>query len=205
MRVELNCVSKSYKTKKIFDNFSAVIEPQKITCIYGASGTGKSTLLYIIGLLETYNGCIKYDGKIINSTKEKKSFLAKKIGFVFQNFGLVDNETVLDNFKLIKNYNSEKEWKFKLNSCLEKVDLHGMENKVVYELSGGEQQRVSIAKILFREPDLILADEPTASLDEENKEIVLKLFQKMSMEGKTIVIVTHDRDLMKIADQIINL
>lgn len=205
MKIEINNISKSYNSNEVFKNFSCVIESNKITGIYGPSGSGKSTLLYIIGLLETYNGNIKYDGEIINSTRIRNKYLSKKIGFVFQNFGLVDNETVLNNFKLIKNYNNEKEWKHKVNRCLDKVGLSGIENKVVYELSGGEQQRVSIAKILFRDIDLILADEPTASLDEVNKEIVLSLFQEMAKAGKTIVIVTHDREIMKIVDDTITL
>ena len=131
--------------------------------------------------------------------------LRDNIGFIFQDFGLIESETIINNLKIVKKIkkmsHKEKRIKEVLNSLQLDMDL----NRKVYELSGGEQQRLAIAKIILKNPDLILADEPTASLDLGNKEIILNLLKQFSTEGKTVIIVTHDKDTIEIADNKIDL
>jgi len=141
----------------------------------------------------------------MSSNKEIRDFLANKVSFIFQDFGLIDNEKVTDNILLVKNAKKRKGWKEDIASSLKEVGLAGFQDRVIYELSGGEQQRVAIAKVIFKNADLILADEPTASLDAENKNAVLELFSWLKKEGKTIIIVSHDQELKAFSDYNIEL
>ena len=131
--------------------------------------------------------------------------LREKIGFIFQDFGLIENETVAQNFNLVYKIKTMKNKDKRIKSTLKKLGLDNMFNREVYELSGGEQQRVAIAKVLLKNPDLVLADEPTASLDIENKHDVLKMLRKFSDSGKTVIIVSHDQEIIDFADVKYNL
>ena len=160
----------------------------------------------IIGLIEPYqSGNIYYDGRTIKNEKEKRKMLREKIGFVFQDFGLIENETVLNNLKIVKKIAKLKDNEKEINTVLESLQLPIDLDRKVYELSGGEQQRLAIAKIILKCPDLILADEPTASLDKNNKQIILDLLKNFSKEGKTVIIVTHDKETIDIADYKVDL
>ncbi|WP_353739353.1 ATP-binding cassette domain-containing protein [Thomasclavelia cocleata] len=173
----------------------------------GVSGSGKSTLLNIIGLLDKADSgdVILFGEKNIKPFSRKaEKMLREKIGYLFQNFALVENETVEYNLKLaLDNIKADK--KEKIKEVLKEVQLEGYENKKIYKCSGGEQQRVAIARLLLKQCDLILADEPTGSLDESNREIIIKLLKRMQDSGKTIVVVSHDPVFKDIADQIIYL
>lgn len=202
--IELKNIKKKFGKKILFDGLSLNIESKKLTYIYGASGCGKTTLLNIIGLIEEYDdGEILYDGKEIKKKSEIRKMLQSKIGFVFQDFGLIENETVKNNLMLM--YGIKKKDSHIINKALEKVGLEDFEDRMVYELSGGEQQRVAIAKLLIKNPEIILADEPTASLDDANKEIVLRYLKEFANNGKAVVIVSHDKDVLNYADCIIDL
>lgn len=187
------------------------IEEGKITAIVGRSGSGKSTMLNLIGTLDIpTSGDIYFDD--INVTKLKNDELLKfrneKIGYIFQQFYLETSLSVLTNVEIplmIRGINKEEREKqaFKI---LEKLDLKGKEKTICSKLSGGEQQRVSIARALIADPKLILADEPTGSLDSSNALTVLNILKDIAKTGKTVVLVTHNMDdAKKYANRIIKL
>ena len=206
MKIKVDNLCKSFNHLVLFNHLNLEIPEKQITCIYGTSGCGKTTLLDIIGLIEPYqSGNIYYDGRTIKNEKEKRKMLREKIGFVFQDFGLIENETVLNNLKIVKKIAKLKDNEKEINTVLESLQLPIDLDRKVYELSGGEQQRLAIAKIILKCPDLILADEPTASLDKNNKQIILDLLKNFSKEGKTVIIVTHDKETIDIADYKVDL
>lgn len=200
--IELVNINKNFGDKTILDNCSFNINPNDFVAIVGESGSGKTTLLNILGLIESVDsGKVKmFDEEYIkpNSIQANK-LIRERIGFVFQNFALIDNQTVLYNLLMAMKYRSLKksEKLVEIEKVLEFVGLAGYQNKKIYELSGGEQQRIAIARAILKPHDLILADEPTGSLDDVNKQIIFELFEKLNEQGKTIIIVTHDFELAK--------
>ncbi len=205
--VELKNVSKSYGDKNVLNNLSTKIEEGTFNVIMGASGSGKSTILNIIGLLDkaTSGDVILFGQKNIRPFSMKaEQMLKNKIGYLFQNFALIENETVANNLKLaLENVKGNK--KERISEALKEVGLEGYENKKIFKCSGGEQQRVAIARLLLKPCELILADEPTGSLDIKNREIVVKLLKNMQELGKTIIVVSHDPFFEEIADNVIDL
>lgn len=200
--IELVNINKKFGEKTILDNCSFNINPNDFVAIVGESGSGKTTLLNILGLIESVDsGKVKmFDEEYIkpNSIQANK-LIRERIGFVFQNFALIDNQTVLYNLLMAMKYRTLKksEKLIEIEKVLEFVGLGGYQNKKIYELSGGEQQRIAIARAILKPHDLILADEPTGSLDDVNKQIIFELFEKLNEQGKTIIIVTHDFELAK--------
>lgn len=207
--IELKGVTKSYN-KKILDNFNMSINENEFVAIVGESGKGKSTLLNIVGLLENGDsGEIIIDGESNiepNSSKASK-ILRYKINYLFQNFALIDEETVMKNLMLALKYVSinKMDKVNRIKEALDKVGLSGYEDKKVFELSGGEQQRVAIARCILKPSKIILADEPTGSLDEKNRDKVIGLLKDMNKEGKTILVVTHDKKVAEECGRIIEL
>lgn len=200
--IELVNINKNFGEKTILDNCSFNINPNDFVAIVGESGSGKTTLLNILGLIESVDsGKVKmFDEEYIkpNSIQANK-LIRERIGFVFQNFALIDNQTVLYNLLMAMKYRTLKksEKLVEIEKVLEFVGLGGYQSKKIYELSGGEQQRIAIARAILKPHDLILADEPTGSLDDVNKQIIFELFEKLNEQGKTIIIVTHDFELAK--------
>ena len=193
----LKDIKKQFGTKVLFRELNLEIEEGEFIAITGGSGSGKTTLLNIIGLIEkSTQGTVSiYDlNDLKPNTKKSELAIRKYIGYLFQNYALMDNETVADNLKIGLRYRKmdKKEEKAAIQNSLKKVGLEGYEKRKVFELSGGEQQRVAIARILLKPSKLILADEPTGSLDPENRDIVMNLLKEMNREGKTVIIVTHD-------------
>ena len=206
MKIAISKLNKAYGRHVIFKDFNEEIKDQSFCLIKGKSGSGKSTLLNMIGRLEPYDGGeILYDDKPL---KDLRTFYRQQVSFIFQNYGLVDNETVLANLmivyrlKALKKAEREKE----IGAALKEVGLsEKILDQKVYELSGGEKQRIALAKVLLKKVKLVLADEPTASLDKENADLVLKIFKKLHSEQTTIVIVTHSDLFDTLATQIINI
>lgn len=206
--IEIKNVSKKFGKKVVLDNESFVIPDNSIFGIKGASGSGKTTLLNIIGLIEGKDsGEIIYDGKKIVSNNQIKALHRKEVSLIFQNSGLIANETVCQNLELLyslRNINKQKR-KTEIRKSLEILGIEDLIDNKVYELSGGEQQRVALAKCLLKDAKYILADEFTASLDGKNRELVLHIIKKMKERGKTIIIVSHDDEVLKICDTIYDL
>lgn len=208
--ITIKNLNKSFGEKQVFTNFNCNIKNGFMTAIIGKSGSGKSTLLNMIGLLDLdYQGEILYDDVNIKKLKENKQveFIRNNINYLFQNYALVDNETVEQNLLLALAYEkiSKTEKTTKINEVLTKVDLTDFNNKKIYTLSGGEQQRIALARTILKKGDIILADEPTGNLDEGNKEIVLKILKEFKDLGKTIIIVTHDLSIANECDEVIKL
>ncbi len=208
--ISLENINKSYGDKGVLKNFSIQIEDGEFIAIMGASGSGKSTLLNIIGCLESIDsGKLIIDGVDnikVNSSKSNK-ILREKIGYLFQNFALIDERTVRYNLEISLKYASlrKKEKNNRIKEALKYVGLDGYEDKKIYELSGGEAQRVALARIMLKPCKIILADEPTGSLDPKNVEVVLNILKALNKEGKTVVIVTHDEKVASYCDRVINI
>lgn len=179
--------------------------------IIGRSGSGKSTLLNIIGCIDTpTDGKYFLDGEEISKLRSSKvsRILNKKIGFVLQDFGLMLDRTVYQNLSYPLIFNSsvkQSEFKQRIMKALDLagLPLHG--NPKCGELSGGQKQRVAIARAIINEPSVILADEPTGALDSKTSEEIMKLFKSLNNEGRTVIIVTHDRNVANQCSKIIEI
>lgn len=178
MVIELKNINKNYGNKYLFKNLNFSIKKGEMIAITGASGSGKSTLLNIIGLIDKPNsGEVSICGNKNPYDKEKikLNLFRNNIGYLFQNYALVDNYTVSKNLDIALEYVKGKDKKKLKEEALDKVGLLDKLNNKVFELSGGEQQRVALARLILKENDIILADEPTGSLDEDNKAIILSI------------------------------
>ena len=202
--IKIDNISKSFGERKIIDKFSLEIEEGLMLSIIGESGKGKTTLLNLISLLERPDsGTIVIDG-ISKFSKNNTMFIRRNvIGNLFQNYALLENETVKENLLMALEYKKVSNKKDAIDNALKKVNLVGFEKKKIYELSGGEQQRIAIARLYLQDVKYIFADEPTGNLDEKNKKIIFNLLIELCKSGKTVVFVTHDNDLAKQADKMI--
>ncbi len=189
---------------KIYANrdVSLDIFKNEVVFIVGKSGSGKSTLLNMIGSLDyPSRGKILLDGTNISSLEESDlaQIRGKKIGFVFQSFNLINSMTALENVMLPMTFQNlpVEEKKSRARELLNKVDMSHRLNNLPTELSGGERQRVAVARSLANDPEVVIADEPTGNLDTKTGKMVMNLFNKIHKEGKTVIVVTHDLDLVK--------
>ncbi len=200
-------ICKYFGEVKALDNISFDVLSGEWVSIMGPSGSGKSTLVNILSLMDTPTAG-KYilggaDASALND-EQILEFRRKKIGLVFQQFHLIPYLTAVENVMLNQYYHSCVD-EDSAKAALEKV---GLEHRITHrpsELSGGEQQRVCIARALINDPDIIIADEPTGNLDEANERVVLQLFQTLRSEGKTLLLVTHNEELGKFADKVVRL
>lgn len=206
--IELNNINKSYHGHVVLINFNLKVESNDFVIISGKSGSGKSTICNIIGLLDKPDqGQVIINDQVINyKDREVSKILRNNISYLFQNFALIDNKTVGYNLELVYLSKKERKRNYKLiQETLAKVKMEEMYDKYIYECSGGQQQRVAIARLLLKKGEIIICDEPTGSLDNDNKEIVMNLINEMHKNGKTIIMVTHDQSLYKYATKIISL
>lgn len=208
--IKLDKISKSYGSKNIFTDFSFEVGKNEKILIMGPSGAGKSTLLNILGTLEKVDKgqTVHFSYKNIRPQSKKSIILLREnISYLFQNYALIDNETVEKNLELALKFSKDKNKEEIIDDddALEKVGLKGYRDRMVYSLSGGEQQRVALSRLLIKPSEIILADEPTGNLDFENAQIVMNILEELYLKGKSIVMVSHDSRFIKDFDRVIEL
>ncbi|MDR1018698.1 MAG: ABC transporter ATP-binding protein [Lachnospiraceae bacterium] len=204
--IELSNVYKQFDKKIVLSSLSLSIKRNEFVCITGESGVGKTTLLNIIGLIEKPDsGEVILEGKKQFSKKDIQQLRKEFFGYIFQDYLLLPDKTVKENICIAK-YNSKKKDEKNLDEIMGKVGLDANYlQKKVYYLSGGEQQKVAIARMMLKPYELVLADEPTGNLDHKNKLDVINIFKDLKEEGKTIICVTHDKEVADAADRVIHL
>lgn len=205
--LEIKGVSKSYGTVHALQDINLEVEQGEWVSIMGPSGSGKSTLMNIIGCMDSpTSGSVILDGTDITKLgpKQLTEIRRDKIGLVFQQFHLIPHLTALENVMVAQYYHSMPDEKEALEA-LERVGLVQRANHLPSQLSGGEQQRVCIARALINYPAVILADEPTGNLDEANEQVVVDLFRELHDEGHTIIVVTHDPEVGQLAGKRVTL
>ncbi|MCV9878148.1 ABC transporter ATP-binding protein [Brenneria izbisi] len=205
--IETRRLYKCFGQVTALENINIRIARGEFVAIMGASGSGKTTLMNILTCLDTVSdGQVLLDGIDAAALDEegRRKFRADKIGLVFQQFHLIPFLTALENIMLAQHYHSIVD-EAAARRVLEQVGLEHRVDHLPSQLSGGEQQRVCIARALVNEPPVIFADEPTGNLDEENEQRVLDLLKDLHRQGRTIVMVTHNPELGRFADRIIRL
>lgn len=207
---QLEQVTKGYAGHVVLNQISLTVDEGEMVAITGKSGSGKTTLLNIMGMLENPDqGQVRLFGEERPRIHSRKAhhILRSKLSYLFQNFALMDQDTVDENLEvpLIYAKKSRKEKQELKTEALKKVGLNLSLKQKIHELSGGEQQRVAIARILLKPCDLILADEPTGSLDADNRGEILRILQDLNRDHKTIIIVTHDPVVAEMCDRRIHL
>jgi len=205
--LEAKKISKSFGKINVLKNIDLKVEKGSIVSIYGNSGAGKSTLLYVLSTLDIPDfGKVYFENQSISNLKEKElsNFRNKKIGFIFQFHNLIEEFNVLENVCLPGYVSSSNFNKIKLKAEQLLVDL-GLSDRLYHKpnhLSGGEQQRVAIARSLINSPDIVFADEPTGNLDSKNSKNFIEIIKKLNKKlNQTFVIVTHNKDFIKISDK----
>lgn len=208
--ITMTNVTKTYKTGDVetyaLKDVNLTIEEGEFVVILGPSGSGKSTLLNVISGLDTVtSGEITFRGETLTNLDEEEmtAFRRKHLGFIFQQYNLLQNLNVYENIQIGSDIGTAP---LNIGDLLEKVGLEKARNKYPSQLSGGEQQRVSIVRSLAKNPDIIFCDEPTGSLDEENSKKILQLLQNLNEDyNKTIIVITHNLGIAEMADKVIKM
>lgn len=213
--IELKNINKSYKVKRneisVLKDVNISFDEGKLYLINGHSGAGKSTLINILGLIDKYSsGNYFLDGKeIMNYNNiELSKIRTDYIGFIFQQFYLEENLTALENVCLPMLINSKIKKNNRVNRASELLKIVGLSERLNHkpkQLSGGEQQRVCIARALSNNPKILLCDEPTGNLDEDNEQEIFKILRILADKGKCVILVSHSNEAKKYADKVINL
>lgn len=206
--IKIEHLTKSFGERTVFQDINLQFAAGKVYALIGNSGCGKTTLLNILAKLEPYDkGSISYRGQELKQIKSHH-FFKNELGYLFQNFGLLENETVAANLELgmIGQKWTKQEKKQREEEVLEKVGLDYLAlNQKVYELSGGEAQRVALAKVILKDPPLILADELTAALDPETSQEIMNLLLSLKKPDRLMIIATHNPSIWEKADEVIRL
>ncbi|MDD2627177.1 MAG: ABC transporter ATP-binding protein [Candidatus Methanomethylophilus sp.] len=212
--IELRNIKKIYRTKDVsytaLDGVSLVIDDGEFVAITGKSGSGKSTLLHLIaGIDDVTEGDVIINGKDIVNISDIKlaAFRKNNIGIILQDFGLIEDFSVIENISipLVGNRLSKKIKKEMCNEILLQLGIMHLINKQVNKLSDGEKQKVAIARALIAKPNIILADEPTGALDNNNSNLILDIISNINSSGKTVILVTHDKEIASRCNRIIEL
>lgn len=212
MIMQLTDIKKTYPTGDssltVLKGISISIDAGDYVAIMGPSGSGKSTLMHIIGCLDNiFSGSYVLDNVSIGkqNTNQLAEVRRRQIGFIFQTFNLIARLTTWENVGLPMIYNRQKEVRIPAEKALQQVGLGHRLDHWPNQLSGGERQRVAIARALINDPSIVMADEPTGNLDSKSGSLIMKIIGDLSAQGKTIVLVTHDRQVAEHADRIIHL
>lgn len=203
--LELKHIYKIYGDLHALDDVNLKVEKGEWLSIMGPSGSGKSTMMNIIGCMDKPSkGEVILDGVDIakENAKSLTTIRRDKIGLIFQQFHLVNYLTAIENVMLAQYYHSIPDEKEALEA-LDRVGLKDRARHLPSQLSGGEQQRVCVARALINHPEIILADEPTGNLDDKNEEIVVELFRKLHEDGTTLIVVTHDPEVAEVAQRMV--
>lgn len=213
--IEINGLYKTYNYKKssafeALHNISLHIDKGSLNAVIGKSGSGKSTLLHILGCIDSFEkGSYKFNGNEISKLNEKKRalFRSDNVGIVLQDFSLIETYSVIENVMLPFYFStkSKDDTRKKALSALESVGMDKLADKSVNKLSGGQKQRVAIARAIVNSPQLLLADEPTGALDTATSAEIMKLFHQLHNSGITIVIVTHDLEIARQCERVIEI
>ena len=197
---------KSFGSKLILNNISFEFEKNRMYGIVGESGTGKTTLLNILGLIDNkYSGEIFFNGEKLKPNKDYHNIRAEQIGFIFQSYYLIDELTVKENILLPLKYSKKEVEDEYFNFLIKKLKIEDLLDEKTNYLSGGEKQRVSIARALINNPSLIICDEPTGNLDCSNAESVLEILKSFIDDHRTIIIVTHSQEVANHCSTLITL
>ena len=206
--IKIEHLEKSFGERTVFQDINQQFAAGKVYALIGNSGCGKTTLLNILAKLEPYDkGSISYRGQELKQIKSHH-FFKNELGYLFQNFGLLENETVAANLELglIGQKWTKQEKKQREEEVLEKVRLDYLAlDQKIYELSGGEAQRVALAKVILKDPPLILADELTAALDPETSQEIMNLLLSLKKPDRLIILATHNPAIWEKADEVIRL
>ncbi|NQG97974.1 ATP-binding cassette domain-containing protein [Streptococcus suis] len=205
--IRLDKVCKGFGNRQLFTDVSLQLEAGKIYALIGASGSGKTTLMNMLGKLEDYEGSISYRGRELRSYKST-DFFRHELGYLFQHFGLIESQTVGENLKLglVGQKLTKVQQVEQQQAALEAVGLTYLDlSAPIYELSGGEAQRVALAKIILKNPSFILADEPTASVDPETAGAIMDLLLSLRKENRLILIATHNPSIWEMADEVLRI
>jgi putative ABC transport system ATP-binding protein len=207
MTVAIENLSKSFGSRTLWSEVNFTVDHGEMLALVGPSGAGKSTLLNCVGMLETADsGEIRIEGNDITrfGRGASRRFRRDSLGYLFQNYALIDNATVSANLDVavaapglpLKRRRRDYE------AALERVGLAGRAREMIYRLSGGEQQRVALARLLVKKPTLILADEPTGALDNENETMVIEVLREMNQQGAAVIIATHRDRVRAMCDSV---
>lgn len=206
--IKIHQLTKTFGDRTVFSDLNLNFDAGKVYALIGNSGCGKTTLLNMVAKLEPYDqGSIQYKGKDLRKIKPTNYF-RNELGYLFQNFGLIDNKTVSENLDLgLIGHKLDKQKKRETKEeVLDRVGLSYIQlDQKVYELSGGEAQRVALAKIILKDPPLILADELTAALDPETSQEIMDLLLTLKNKERLIIIATHNPTIWKQADEVVDL
>ena len=197
--IELKNVRKSFGERVLFENLNLKISDGEFAVLIGASGCGKTTLLDIIAGIEPIDsGEVLVDGVNILKRRNRLAYYQTKLGMCFQNFALIENMTVRKNLELVQKKSRSD---MSLDDALRRVGMTDYLDKKVCTLSGGEQQRIALARLMVKKCSIVLADEPTGSLDADNAAKVMTILSDLNAMGKTVVMVTHDTKYQKIGNK----
>lgn len=212
--IDLKHIAKEYRSDAIvtpaLTDIDLSIDTGEFVAIMGASGSGKTTLLNIIGCMDIpTTGTYLFDGMDLSLSRERQlsSIRGKRIAFVFQHFALIDDYTAFENVEvpLIKQNYAKAERKKKVLAALKAVGISELARKRPVHISGGQKQRVAIARAIACGADIILADEPTGALDSKTGKEIMQLFSDLNIAGKTIILITHDRQIASYAKRLITI
>ena len=204
MEIKINSISVVITGKRIFSNITDTMNSGDMVALTGSSGCGKTTLLNCLGLIQPIeSGSILINGNDTSkwNDKDKTKFWHKYTTFIYQDYGIIEDETVAYNITLDKSKAKSKAVK----NILAKVGLNGRDSELAIVLSGGEKQRIGIARAILKNASIIYADEPTASLDSENRQIVINLLKERASNGAIVILATHEDRLVSECNKVINL
>lgn len=208
--IKLTDITKNYDSIYVLHKFNLEILTPSITCIYGESGCGKSTLLNVIGLIEKASEGTVQIGEYKNcrpNDKNRAKLLQNEITYLFQNYALINDGSIEDNLLLGLKHRKmlKRDQLVAIDNILQELAIKRDKKSKIYTLSGGEQQRVALARCILKNTNVILCDEPTGNLDEKSAKIIMEKLVELKNMGKIIIIATHDNKMKDIADKVIDL